>query len=249
MLSRKRQHFTLIELLIVIAIISILAALLLPALNKARESARTISCANNFLTAGKCLRFYADDHLEYLPIGKASLWKGNHPSSAMHGYWPKDKGSEDMYFGGIRTDLGRSRYACPSAVPGNEAYNWTQNPGLYMTVGYNYYFGAYYADPTDGGYQAGISKSSSIRYPSILLLLGESITQNIYYYAFSRATADYTANQKGMSSRHKGGTRSNILFADGHVKTLHRNEIPDQGRISCYKKAFWYPLAETPAIQ
>ena len=63
----KRKRFTLIELLVVITIIAILAAMLLPALNKARETAHKIACLNHLSSIGKAMLMYANDNKDSLP--------------------------------------------------------------------------------------------------------------------------------------------------------------------------------------
>lgn len=66
-MRRKDLGFTLIELLVVMAIISILAAMLLPALTKAREQARSVTCRSNMKQVGLSMGMYAQDYGEFYP--------------------------------------------------------------------------------------------------------------------------------------------------------------------------------------
>jgi len=73
LVNARRHAFTLVELLVVISIIGILAAMLLPTLAHSKEKANQIRCINNLKQLGYAINMFADDHEQRLP---GPVWQG-----------------------------------------------------------------------------------------------------------------------------------------------------------------------------
>ncbi|MBI4028417.1 MAG: DUF1559 domain-containing protein [Verrucomicrobia bacterium] len=211
--------FTLIEMLVVIAIISILAAMLLPALKRAKESARAIVCMNNLKQIGMGLTLYASDN---------NGWTMNAFDDPPNRTWGTILAANNYVT--LPTAGAPTVLICPSHKPRTYSADPDTTIRQQMIYGMRYHFYNGFSIGTatvknNGVYWSGTNPQLDWGTLSEFLLMGDSI---MYWIGDSRDQMQsyvFYADLVGRPAHLRHARKGNFLFGDGHVQSLAKTDL------------------------
>ncbi|MBI2948284.1 MAG: type II secretion system protein [Verrucomicrobia bacterium] len=193
---RDTRAFTLLELLVVMGIVAVLAALLSPLLSRAKKMSETAKCTEQLRQMGLAMTAYAEDHAEFLPAAHTVVqWTSTNPVAWTRALLP--------YF------QTKKLLTCP------------EFQRLHNRSSFNYFMGSRAAFVEAGG-QAASVQLSKIRLASQYILSGDTN----FPFPQEDADPDNYTQDTLFSAESTGHCRKlNVLFADGHVSS-HRHFDP-----------------------
>ena len=224
-MKKSPKVFTLIELLFVIAIIAILAAMLLPALGKAREKARSIACVNKLKQMAFAFSMYADDNDDWCISRKLS---GDPPAEAM------SYTTYNFWFVNFRHcyNMPRDFFRCPSS-PKYDFTNYNISYGINART-----FAGYAANEGMGAnsVKRGFVSSNGTQ-TSVLMVFADTTptldrgSANVESCLFDKAYSIGNGLLYGTGCtpnlRHADSFNSSRL--DGHVESVKRSQYVGNG--------------------
>ena len=207
--SQKRSSaaFTLVELLVVIGIIAILISILLPALSRAREAAKGITCQSNLRQIGVAQQMYINEHKGMMAPMRytypaPSGWNGWYDH--LHLYFGRKQGRDGRY---------TSRQGNPLICPTDRREDWNVNFGCNLIAGADMYlkYGRQGYDYVNG-------KIKEVHFRDLHEMAWIVDNFNDVYFM---KTSDPTL--RSLSFRHQG--KLNALFFDLHVESVQDPEF------------------------